>query len=107
MFFLVGMLIFDTLRKGRLRKKKEQEDPSYLFTIIIPAIIASLVAQGLLPKEQEAEIQANSLTDLEHYLIEQQIFESREEIEDWILKQPELVGYGDSIFGYQDHGDFS
>jgi hypothetical protein len=83
------------------RKPKEEEKPS-LHSLIIPAIIASLVVHGLLSNEEASELEDLSLEEIEEYLVNNDVFESPEEMEDWIFDQPELVGSSDSVFGGLD-----
>jgi|GEM_PF-6762002 len=100
-FFLIVLVLLVMFMRDALKKKKDNKQEinnDSLFTLIIPAIIASLVAQGLLSKHDQKSLADLSLTDLENYLIDQNIFSSTLEIQDWILQQPELVGFGDSIF---------
>jgi hypothetical protein len=99
MFFLIFIFIRDTLRKGK--QNKEVEIPS-LHRWIIPAIIASLVAQELLSQEVASELEGSSIEEMEEYLLTNGIFTSKEDIEDWMLTQPELVGFENSQYGGLD-----
>jgi hypothetical protein len=100
---------FDGLFDHYLYQKKKKKDPEEQLQLslhlIIPAIVASLVAQGLLPKDESGELESLSLSGIEDYLVTNNIFESKKEVEEWILAQPEIVGNGDSILGGIDHND--
>lgn len=102
MTYLVTSFIKDMMNRGKPRA--EEEKPA-LNSWIIPAIITSLVVHGMLSKEEAEELEDLSQEEVEEYLVNQDIFESREEMEDWILSQPELAGTGDSVFGGIDNMD--
>lgn len=100
--YLVTAFIRDMMNKG---KPKEGEEKPSLNSWIIPAIITSLVVHELLTKEEAEELEGLSQEEVEEYLVNQDIFETREDMEDWILSQPELAGTSDSVFGGIDQTD--
>jgi hypothetical protein len=102
MTYLVTSFIKDMMNKG---KPNEEEEKPSLNSWIIPAIITSLVVHEMLSKEEAEELEGLSQEEVEEYLVNQDIFDSREEMEDWILSQPELSGTGDSVFGGIDQTD--
>jgi hypothetical protein len=99
MFSLIFIFIRDTLRKGK--QHKEVEIPS-LHRWVIPAIIASLVAQELISQEESSEFEGSSMEELEEFLLTNEIFFSKGDLEDWMLTQPELVGFNNSEYGGLD-----
>jgi hypothetical protein len=98
MTYLIASFIRDMMNK---RNPNKEEKPS-VHSWIIPAIIASLVAHGLVSKEESSELEGLSFAEVEEYLVNHDIFDSSEEMEEWLLNQPEIVGSGDSIFGSLD-----
>ncbi|WP_202076892.1 hypothetical protein [Caldalkalibacillus salinus] len=91
--YLVFTFITDVLRK-KLKKNTTQAD---IHGIIIPAIVASLVAHGLISKTESEELDGATFEELEEYLVTHDVFASRVDIKDWIFDQPELVAQ-DGLF---------
>lgn len=96
MTYLITAFIRDVTNKG---KRKDDEEKPSLNSWTIPAIITSLVVHELLTKEEAEDLEGLSQEEVEEYLVNQDIFETQEDMEDWILAQPELAGTGDSVFG--------
>lgn len=98
MAFLIVQFIRDLMNKEKQETKAE--DPA-LHSLLIPAIIASLITQGLISKETAEELEDFSVLELEEYVVNEGIFESTEDWEDWILHQEEMAAVhndDDSVF---------
>jgi hypothetical protein len=104
MSFLIVMFIIDTLRRGK-NSKAEKNDDSLFLPWIVTSIVATLVAQQIISKEEAEQLSDATLEEVEDYLLEQDYFEASEDFHSWITSQPELTGMGDSIMGSPVDGE--
>lgn len=102
LLFLAGLILVYIIDR---RKKDDEQQPKLaeMNQWIVPAIVATLVAHGLISKLQQEELEDLSFDELEAFVLENELFEDEGQFSEWLLEQPELASVGgDSIFGMID-----
>lgn len=101
LLMLIVLVVAFTLNSSSKKTATEAEQPNEITVSpwMAPALLQSLRDAELISATEAESLEGKAFEELESYVIDHNIFESHEELKEWILQQQDLVGNGDSVFG--------